>query len=100
MPRNHISEISIEEGGIIKGHAHLKQVARSHFQLLFQEDELSNEEVSADFLVNIPSVVSTEDKENLLKPFSEQEVLDIIWAMDPDKAPGMDGFSFHFYKVC
>ena len=23
-----------------------------------------------------------------------------MWAMESDKAPGRDGFSFHFYKVC
>ena len=32
-----------------------------------------------------------------MEPFSEQEVFK---AMEPDKAPGSDGFSFHFYRVC
>ena len=100
LPRNHISKISIEEGDIIKGNANLKQAARSHFHLLFQEDRLSDEEVSAEFLVNIPSLVSIEDNKNLLKSFYEQEVLKVIWAMEPDKAPRMDGFSFHFYRAC
>ena len=49
LSRNHISEISNGEGEIIKGHVHLKQATRSHFQLLFQEDGLSNDEVSVDF---------------------------------------------------
>ena len=35
-----------------------------------------------------------------MRPFSEKEILDVIWAMEPDKAPGPDGFSFHFYRVC
>ena len=26
--------------------------------------------------------------------------MDVIWAMESDKAPGLDGFSFHFYRVC
>ena len=34
-----------------------------------------------------------------MKPFSEKEILDVIWAMGSDKAPGSDGFSFHFYRV-
>ena len=35
-----------------------------------------------------------------MKPFSENEILEVIWAMEPDKAPGLDGFSFHFYTAC
>ena len=26
--------------------------------------------------------------------------MEVIWAMEPDKAPGLDGFSFHFYRAC
>ena len=35
-----------------------------------------------------------------MKPFAEQEIIDVIWDMESDKAPGPDGFSFHFYRVC
>ena len=35
-----------------------------------------------------------------MKPFNGQEILDVIWAMEPDKSPRPDGFSFHFYRVC
>ena len=35
-----------------------------------------------------------------MKPFMEEEIIDVIWSMEPDKAPGPDGFSFHFYRVC
>ena len=33
-------------------------------------------------------------------PFSEQEVEDIIKRIPADKAPGPDGFTGRFYKVC
>ena len=35
-----------------------------------------------------------------MKIFSEKEVVDVIWAMEPNKAPGPDGFSSHFYRLC
>ena len=35
-----------------------------------------------------------------MKPFSEEEINNVVWAMESDKAPGPDGFSFHFYRVC
>ena len=49
LSRDHILEISTGEGEIIKGHEHLKQSAKRHFQQLFQEDGNSDGEVTADF---------------------------------------------------
>lgn len=54
----------------------------------------------ADFLAHIPSLISPEDKSDLCKPVSEEEIIKVIWSMDSDKAPGPDGFTIHFYKVC
>ena len=67
---------------------------------MFHEDGISNDEVTADFLSNIPSIVSPEGNAGLTKPFSENEILEVIWVMELDKAPGSDGFSFHFYRAC
>jgi hypothetical protein len=35
-----------------------------------------------------------------MKPFTEEEICNVIWSMEPDKAPGPDGFSIHFYRAC
>ena len=35
-----------------------------------------------------------------MSPATEDEISDIVWSMEPDKAPGLDGFSIHFYIVC
>ena len=56
--------------------------------------------MAADFLSNIPPLVSLEDNIGLVKPFTEQEIVDFIWAMDPDKALGLDGFFIHLFIVC
>ena len=55
--------------------------------------------VTADFLFNITSLVSTELNASLINPFFEKEIVYVVWAMLSDKAPRMDGFSFHFYRV-
>ena len=47
----------------------------------------------------MPSLVSEENNVNLMKPFIEEEISNVVWAMESDKAPGPDGFSFHFYKA-
>ena len=52
------------------------------------------------FLSNIPSLVSEAKNSELMNPFTEQELIDVIWSMESDKAPGPNGFPFHFYRVC
>ena len=47
---------------------------------------------------NFPPLVSAEDKFVLMNPFTEKEIIEVIWDMELDKAPGPDGFSFHFIK--
>ena len=78
----------------------LQQASYEHFQHLFHEYGNSDEILNFDFLSNIPSLVSHDNNVRLVKPFSEKEFVDGIWAMEPDKAPGSDGFSIHFYRVC
>ena len=42
-------------------------------------------------------MVSEEENDELMKPFLEQEIIDVIWSTEPNKAPGLYGFSFNFY---
>ncbi|KAG5624658.1 hypothetical protein H5410_009876 [Solanum commersonii] len=49
--------------------------------------------------VNYPRI-SQEEQDSLQRPFSEDEVLNIIKQCDGDKAPGPDGFTMSFFKVC
>lgn len=30
----------------------------------------------------------------------EEEVFNIVWSMEFDKAPGLDSFTIHFYRIC
>ena len=67
---------------------------------MFHEVGISNAEVTVDFLSNIPSIVSPEGNPGLMKSFSKNEILDVIWEMESDKDPGPYGFSFHLYRAC
>jgi hypothetical protein len=58
------------------------------------------EEEFSDFLTHIPRLVNEEDNSSLWKPFTEDEISNVIWKMEPDKAPGPDGFTMHFYRTC
>ena len=76
-----------------------REMDEEHFQNLFRDDGSSDSDLASDFLSNIPSLVSEVENSELMNPFTEQEIIDVIWSMELDKAPGLDGFSFHFYRV-
>jgi len=67
---------------------------------LFKEEVMEDNEEAQDFLKHVPRMVNKEDNATLLKPFTEEEINNIIWKMELDKAPGLDGFSIHFYRLC
>ena len=70
LSRNHISKIYSSEGEIIKcRHTQLQQDVKIHFQNLFQEDNIFDEEVNAKILSNIPTLVSSKINVGLGKPF-------------------------------
>ena len=75
-------------------------MAEFHFQNLYREGGSSDSDLTSDFLSNIPCMVSEEENVELMNPFSKQEIIDVIWSMEPDKALGLDEFSCHFYRVC
>ena len=72
----------------------------AHFQSPYREDGSIDSDLTSEFLSNIPCLVSEEENGELMKPFTEEEIIDVIWSIEPDQAPGPNGFSFHFYRVC
>jgi hypothetical protein len=100
LSRNHIAEIKTVDGQVCKGFNQVKAAAESHFRNLYREDIQSNDEEAVDLLSNIPSLISPEDNALLCRPTTEEEIINVIWSMEADKAPGPDGFTIHFYKSC
>eukprot|EP00253_Pinus_taeda_P036438 PITA_36438 len=100
LSRNHIAEITTSNGQVCKGFAQIKEAPVKNFQNLLSAERDGSEEDISEFLTNIPKLVSIEDNENLMSPVTEEEISNIVWSMEPDKAPGPDGFSIHFYRIC
>lgn len=100
LSRNHISEIKTIDGQVSKGFTQIKAAADSHFGNLFSEAPQASEEEIADYLNNIPHLVRSEDNAALVREVTEEEIIKVIWSMGSNKAPGPDGFTIHFYKVC
>jgi len=100
LSQNHISELTSSDGTILKGNDQLKGAAETHFHNLLEEEGACCEEITTKYLSNTPLLLSREDNAALLKTFSEDEIIKVIWSMEPDKAQGPDGFSIQFYKTC
>ena len=97
ISQNHILEISSLSSESFKGIFQIKQVNESHFQNLFSEDVYSDSDLTTDFL-NIPCMVSEEETFELMNPFAEQEIIDVIWALELDKSPALMVFLFTFIE--
>eukprot|EP00253_Pinus_taeda_P030505 PITA_30505 len=100
ISRNHIAEITTTNGQACRGFEQIKEAAVNHFQNLLNAGKDGREEDMEEFLINIPQLVSLEDNESLIRPASEEEIINIAWSMEPDKSPRPDGFSIHFSRIC
>ena len=69
-----------------KGISQIKQAVETHFQCLFKEDGLIETDLTLEFLANIPCLVSEEENGELMKPFTGEEIINVIWSMELDKA--------------
>ena len=66
----------------------LQREVVNHFQGLFREEEPWRPQIGHEFF----SKLSHQDAGDLIRPFSEEEIKDIVFSMDPNKSPGPDGF--------
>jgi ribonuclease HI len=94
---NTISEIKVDRD-THNDFDHIKKAAFSHFQDLYREDKDPNQ--YPDLLDIIPTVLSQRMKEKLEAKVTKDEVKKALFDMDPDKAPGPDGFSARFLQAC
>ncbi|KAH0756998.1 hypothetical protein KY290_020491 [Solanum tuberosum] len=45
-------------------------------------------------------MVTEEQKEELIKEYTKEEVKQALWAIDDNKSPGPDGYGSKFFKDC
>jgi len=74
--------------------------SKKHFKELYTEEGGEDIALTNELLGHIPQLVSKDDNEEMEIPVSKSKVSNGLWSMDPDKAPGLDGFSAHFYRIC
>ncbi|XP_026410463.1 uncharacterized protein LOC113305660 [Papaver somniferum] len=88
--RNMINEIEDNEGNVLANQDQIAQHLANHFQKKFESAPV---EIAAELLEVIPKVINEEDHRMLDFIPEEEEIKATIFDMDPESAPGPDGFS-------
>jgi len=95
--RNSISEIKNEDS-TLKYFASIKKAASNHFEKMYSEVVGTN--LNAEILDDIPKLITTKMNHILENKISTIQVKDVLFAMEPDKALGPDGFTPRFLQTC
>lgn len=74
----------------------IKESVKNHFENQFRSKQRIKVTLPSD-LTN--KKIKSEEKDWLIRKFSENEVKEAVWECDSDKSPGPDGFNFHFVKA-
>ena len=96
---NSISEIQMQDQ-VIKDFSGIKEAAHSCFKNLYSAPDLDPVNPNIYPLLEIPSMINDDDNMMLNRPVSIREIKKALFKMDPDKAPGPDGFTARFYFAC
>ena len=87
----------LEDGDtIIDGDAQLKQHITNYYKNMFGPPDNSNMKLDEHLVQDIPQVSELEN-EYLTDVFTESDVRAVIFQMEHNKAPGLDGFPPEFY---
>lgn len=92
---NNIDKIS-EEGRIITEQEEIKIAASRHFRSLLSAEPISLE--NPDFLSSLENKITEIQGAHLDKVITVEEIELSLQSMQPDKAPGPDGFTVAFFK--
>jgi hypothetical protein len=94
--KTRITQLEQEEG-IIVGQRNLMEYVTKFYKHLFGEPETNQFSIEEDIRDDIPQVSAMEN-EVLTCHFSEEEIKNVVFQMESNKAPGPDGFPAEFYQ--
>jgi mannosylglycoprotein endo-beta-mannosidase len=87
-----------DENGVVVSSDHLKSHITNYYKNLPGIPEQTDIALLEDHIHDIPQV-SDEENEILIADFTENEVREVVFQMEHNKAPGPDGFPVEFYQV-
>ncbi|XP_042485259.1 uncharacterized protein LOC122065524 [Macadamia integrifolia] len=95
--KNSNKSLKIVDGTLISDKEQIKEYVTGYYEHFHKGIPLTNH---MDLLQCIPNVLEEWDRGRLDGIPSDTEIKSAVWDLDPDSAPGPDGFPGAFYKSC
>ncbi|XP_042484214.1 uncharacterized protein LOC122064565 [Macadamia integrifolia] len=95
--KNSIKSLKMVDGTLTSDKEQIKEYVAGYYEHFHKGTPLTNH---MDLLQCIPNVLDEWDRGRLDGIPSDSEIKNAVWDLDPDSAPGPDGFPGAFYKSC
>ena len=92
-----IHKVCTNDDTCIQGDENIAKEACMYFQNIFTE---KSDKISEEVLNCIPRMVTDEQNQLLQQMPNMQELKKVVFSMNPNSAPGPDGFGGKFYHSC
>jgi ribonuclease HI/exonuclease III len=96
---NAVTEVQVRDT-IIADPEGIKQAALETFENLYTAPKEVELDQQAYPLNLIPNLINADTNSRLTSEITQQEIKEALDQMNPDKAPGPDGFTARFYQYC
>ncbi|XP_026458904.1 uncharacterized protein LOC113359498 [Papaver somniferum] len=93
--QNNITELETPNGDVVTTQSQIADILVKHYHKKFEQKTVNFEE---DLFEAIPNILNEEDNDLLDALPSQEEIKNVVFAMDPNSAPGPDGFPGCFYR--
>jgi hypothetical protein len=97
---NNITHLILDEGETIHSHDDMETTLIDYFQNLLTEPLPDRHEAINKVTRHVPSLVTQEQNSALLRPFTIEEVDQVLQDTPKCKAPGLDSFTNDFFHHC
>ncbi|XP_015169198.1 uncharacterized protein [Solanum tuberosum] len=94
--RVHLYRIKDEQDNWLQGDERIAEAATRHFNSLFSQ---TDQQPEFKILDNIESIITDEDNDLLTGIPNSEEIYQAITSLNPDSAPGPDGYNGRFYQA-
>jgi hypothetical protein len=97
---NRITQLEDAQGNPIREHNQIVEELTNYYKDLLTETNDDRASTIDKITRHIPSLVTQEHNEALMRPITQEEVDHAVKEIPPGKAPGPDGFTTDFFHHC
>ncbi|XP_050207383.1 uncharacterized protein LOC126656807 [Mercurialis annua] len=96
--KNNIMQLNDGDGNSCKDQSGIIAIALDYFKNIYKTCRPNHEDIARATAGITPKVTQVMNRQ-LIRPFSEDEIRKAAFAIDPDKAPGLDGMTGLFFQA-